>query len=162
VAAFLRETGAEARLEEFAEETATAADAARAAGCEPAQIVKSLVFMADGRSIVALVPGNRRADESKIAAAVSADRVKVANADQVREATGFGPGAVAPFGLTGVERVLVERTLLAQPSVWVGGGSGRHMVVLAPPELVRLARAEPVDVVREPAYDSPSPTSGGS
>ena len=39
VAAFLRETGAEARLEEFAEETATAADAAKAAGCEPAQIV---------------------------------------------------------------------------------------------------------------------------
>jgi hypothetical protein len=46
--------------------------------------------------------------------------------------------------------------------LWVGAGSGRHMAALAPRELVRLSRAETVDVVQEPAYDSPSAIPGGS
>src|SRR5437899_8761720 len=48
-----------------------------------------------------------------------------------------------------VERLLVERTLLAQPVVWIGAGSERHMAALAPSELVRLSRATPMDVARE-------------
>ena len=48
VSAFLRETGAEARIEEFAEGTPTAQAAADAVGCDLAQIVKSLVFLCDG------------------------------------------------------------------------------------------------------------------
>jgi Cys-tRNA(Pro)/Cys-tRNA(Cys) deacylase len=55
VAEFLRRAGVEARLEEFAEETSTAADAARAAGCTADQIVKTLVFIADGRPVVVRV-----------------------------------------------------------------------------------------------------------
>jgi Cys-tRNA(Pro) deacylase len=162
VADFLRRAGAEARIEEFAQETATAEDAARAAGCTLEQIVKTLVFMADGRPVVALVPGNRRADAGKIAAAASAGKARTAKPHEVESATGFPPGGVAPFPLADVERVLVERTLLAQPVLWVGAGSGRHMAALAPHELVRLSRAEAVDVVQEPAYDSPSAIPGGS
>jgi Cys-tRNA(Pro) deacylase len=161
VAEFLRRAGAEARLEEFPEETATAADAARAAGCTPEQIVKTLVFVAGDRPVVALVPGDRRADAGKVAQAAGAEKARTATAEEVQAATGFPPGGVAPFPLPDVERVLAERTLLAQPLVWVGAGSGRHMAALAPSELVRLARAEPVDVVQASAYDSPSPTSGG-
>ena len=73
-----------------------------------------------------------------------------------QESTGFAPGAVAPFPLPKVERVLVERTLLSHPVVWVGAGSPRHMAMLRPSELVRLSRAEAVDVVQEPAYHSQS------
>jgi Cys-tRNA(Pro) deacylase len=162
VAEFLRGAGVEARLEEFREETATAADAARAAGCTPEQIVKTLVFVADGEPVVALVPGDRRADTDKIARAAGVTKVRTASVEEVEAATGFPPGAVAPFPLPGVGRVLAERTLLAQPLVWVGAGSGRHMAALAPSELVRLARAEPMDVVQASAYDSPSPPTGGS
>jgi prolyl-tRNA editing enzyme YbaK/EbsC (Cys-tRNA(Pro) deacylase) len=162
VADVFRHSGADARIEEFAEETATAADAARAAGCAPEQIVKTLVFIADDRPVVALVPGNRRADTTKIARAADASTARTATTPEVEAATGFPPGGVAPFPLPGVARVLAERTLLAQPVVWVGAGSGRHMAVLAPHELVRLANAEATDVVQEPAYDSPSATPGGS
>ncbi len=162
VAEFLRRSGAEARLEEFAEETKTAADAARAAGCEQAQIVKTLVFIADGRPVVALVPGDRRADADKIARAAGAESARTATAKEVETTTGFPPGGVAPFPLPDIERVVAERTLLAQPVVWVGAGSGRHIASLAPSELVRLARAEALDVVQEPAYDSPSAIPGGS
>src|ERR1051325_5770411 len=69
VSAYLREARAEVRLEEFPEGTPTAKDAAGAVGCELGQIVKSLVFDCDGRSVVALIPGDRRADSDKIARA---------------------------------------------------------------------------------------------
>jgi prolyl-tRNA editing enzyme YbaK/EbsC (Cys-tRNA(Pro) deacylase) len=47
--------------------------------------------------------------------------------------------------------VLIERTLLANDQLWIGAGSERHMAGLAPAELVRLSKAEPVDAVD---YDS--------
>jgi prolyl-tRNA editing enzyme YbaK/EbsC (Cys-tRNA(Pro) deacylase) len=62
VASFLRQTGAEARLEELRVESATADAAADAIGCTLAQIVKSLVLVCDDQPVVALVPGDRKAD----------------------------------------------------------------------------------------------------
>ena len=156
VAAFLREAGAEARLEEFKAGTPTAEAAAEAVGCGLDQIVKSLVLVCDGRAVVALVPGDRRGDPGKVAAAVGSTAARIARPAEVEESTGFAPGAVAPFPLPKVERVLVERTLLSHPVVWVGAGSPRHMAMLRPSELVRLSRAEAVDVVQEPAYHSQS------
>ena len=153
VSSFLREAGAEARIEEFSDGTPTAADAAAAVGCGLDQIVKSLVLLCDGRPVVALVPGDRRGDPGKIARAVKTESARVASRDEVETATGFAPGAVAPFPLPGVETVLMERTLLRHPVVWVGAGSPRHLVGLAPAELGRLARARPMDVVQEGAYD---------
>ena len=147
VAAFLADAGAEARLEELPAGTPTARAAAKAIGCELEQIVKSLVFDCDGRAVVVLVPGDRRADGVKIAAALGARRARVAPPDQVEQATGFPPGAVAPFPLPLVDRVLMERLLLAQEVVWVGAGSDRHMAGLAPSELRRLARADALDAV---------------
>jgi prolyl-tRNA editing enzyme YbaK/EbsC (Cys-tRNA(Pro) deacylase) len=147
VAAFIREAGAEVRLEEFRSATPTARDAARAVGCELGQIVKSLVFVCGETPVVALVPGDRRADADKIARAAGASSAAVADSAQVEAATGFAPGAVAPFPLPGVVRVLIDPTLLAHDVVWTGAGSEHHLAALAPPELVRLARATPVDVV---------------
>ena len=160
VAAFLRAAGGEARLEEFGTGTPTAAEAAEAAGCELAQIVKSLVMLCDAAPVVALVPGDRRADLEKIRRAAGAATARVARPDEVEEATGFTPGSVAPFPLPGIERVLIERTLLAHPFVWAGAGSESHLVRLEPRELVRLARAEPMDVIEEPAYHSQPDTDG--
>jgi prolyl-tRNA editing enzyme YbaK/EbsC (Cys-tRNA(Pro) deacylase) len=149
VATFLREAGAEARLEEFEAGTPTAVDAARAVGCETAQIVKSLVFVCDGRPVLALVPGDRRADPAKVARAAGAEKARIAGAEEVEAATGFSPGAVAPFPAGAVERVLVDRSLLGPEVVWVGAGSPNHIAAIAPAELVRLARAAPADLVRE-------------
>jgi prolyl-tRNA editing enzyme YbaK/EbsC (Cys-tRNA(Pro) deacylase) len=149
VAGFLLEAGADARIEEFRTGTPTAHDAARAAGCKLAQIVKSLVFDCDGRAVVVLVPGDRRADAEKVARAAGCTRARVAGAAQVEAATGFAPGAVAPFPLRGVDRVLMDRALLAHDLVWVGAGSSRHMACLAPAELARLARARPMDAIQD-------------
>jgi Cys-tRNA(Pro) deacylase len=149
VSAFLRSAGVEARLEEFATGTPTAEDAAEAAGCTLAQIVKSLVFDCDGRSVLVLVPGDRRADPGKVARAAGAAKARIAGPELVESATGFRPGAVAPFPLRAVDRVLVDRTILAHDRVWIGAGSERHLAELSPADLVRLARAETLDAVRE-------------
>jgi prolyl-tRNA editing enzyme YbaK/EbsC (Cys-tRNA(Pro) deacylase) len=146
VAAIVRERGADVRLEEFSRGTPTAEAAARAIGCEPAQIVKSIVFVCDGSPVLALVPGDRRADAAKIAAVVGAADARIARPDEVVAATGFEPGAVAPFPAPNVERVLLERELLLQDVVWIGAGSARHMAGLAPMDLMRLAGAMPVDL----------------
>ena len=147
VATFLQDSGAEARLEEFGTGTPTAQDAARAAGCDLAQIVKSIVFDCGDRFVLALTPGDRRADAKKVAAAAGCTRARVASAAQVVEATGFAPGAVAPFPVRNVERVLIDRTLLAHDKVWIGAGSPRHLAALAPAELQRLTRAQPIDAL---------------
>jgi prolyl-tRNA editing enzyme YbaK/EbsC (Cys-tRNA(Pro) deacylase) len=149
VAAFLREAGAEARVEEFPEGTPTASAAAQAVGCELRCIVKSLVFDCDGRPVLAMVPGDRRADPAKIAAAAGAQRARVVPPAQVESLTGFEPGAVAPFPLPAIERALIDRSLLVQERVWIGAGSTRHMAGLAPTELVRLTRATALDIATE-------------
>jgi Cys-tRNA(Pro) deacylase len=151
VASFLHEAQAEARLEEFRHGTPTAEDAARAVGVDPAQIVKSLVFLADGRPVVAMVPGDRRADASKIARAVGAREARVAKRDEVQAVTGFAPGAVAPFPLPGVEHVLIDRSLFVHDEVWVGAGSPNHIACLRPAELARLSRARQMDAVEDRA-----------
>ena len=154
VATYLRAAGAEARLEEFAASTPTAEAAARAAGCETAEIVKSLVVLCDGRPVLALVPGDKRADFEKIRRGVGAATARIATPAEVEESTGFTPGGVAPFPLRDGTRVLIERTLVAHSSVWAGAGSPNHMVRLDPAELVRLTRGEAMDVVEDAAYHS--------
>jgi prolyl-tRNA editing enzyme YbaK/EbsC (Cys-tRNA(Pro) deacylase) len=147
VTRYLQDAGAEARVEEFPEGTPTAHAAARAVGCDLAQIVKSLVFDCDGRPVIVMVPGDRRADSGKVARAAGSNFARIAGAEEVEDATGFEPGAVAPFPLPRVERVFIDRTLLGHRLVWIGAGSDRHMAGLSPAELVRLSRARPMDVV---------------
>jgi prolyl-tRNA editing enzyme YbaK/EbsC (Cys-tRNA(Pro) deacylase) len=160
VSSYLREAGAEARIEEFPEGTTTAAEAAAAVGCEPGQIVKSMVLVTGAGTVIALVPGDRRVDRGKVAREVGVESARVAKPDEVERATGFAPGGVAPFALPRVETVLLDRTLLGHPIVWAGAGSPTHIVGLAPVELVRLARARPVDVIQDRTYDFGSEFSG--
>jgi prolyl-tRNA editing enzyme YbaK/EbsC (Cys-tRNA(Pro) deacylase) len=65
----------------------------------------------------------------------------------VLRATGFEPGAVAPFPQQPGVRAVLERTLLQHKVVWIGAGSTYHMAALSPPDLQRLARARSVDLV---------------
>jgi prolyl-tRNA editing enzyme YbaK/EbsC (Cys-tRNA(Pro) deacylase) len=149
VAVFLRKAGAEARLEELANDTPTAQAAAEAIGCSLEQIVKSLVFVCGTQPVIALLPGDRRADPAKIALAADSSDARVARPAEVIAATGFAPGGVSPVPPPGGTLVLVERTIVSCPVVWVGGGSERHMAMLSPPELVRLTGGTLADIAQE-------------
>jgi prolyl-tRNA editing enzyme YbaK/EbsC (Cys-tRNA(Pro) deacylase) len=147
VSAVLRTAAVEARIEEFTEGTPTARDAAKAIGCDLSQIVKSLVLVCDGAFVLALVPGDQRADEAAVGAAVSAQLVRVARSDEVVHATGFEPGAVAPFPRRAVTQSLMDRSFFVHDVVWIGAGSPAHMASIAPAELLRLSGARAVDLV---------------
>jgi prolyl-tRNA editing enzyme YbaK/EbsC (Cys-tRNA(Pro) deacylase) len=147
VAAVLRTAAVEARIEELAGGTRTAREAAAAIGCDASAIVKSLVFVCDGAFVLALVPGDRQADETALAEATQTTAVRIARADEVLHATGFEPGGVAPFPQRAVADTLIDRSLLAHVVVWIGAGSSSHMAALPPTELVRLSRARPLELV---------------
>jgi Cys-tRNA(Pro) deacylase len=147
VSAFLRAGAVNATIQEFPEGTPTAQAAALAVGCDPGQIVKSLVLVCDGVAVFALVPGDRRCDESKVAAAAGATEARIAEPPEVLAATGFEPGAVSPFPQRAIARTFIDRLLLPHPAVWIGGGSSSHMVSLAPSDLLRLTGAQPADLV---------------
>jgi Cys-tRNA(Pro) deacylase len=146
VAAVLRDTGVNARVEEFRTGTPTARDAAKAVGAELNQIVKSLLFICDGRPTLALVPGDRRADETKVAALAGAKAARVAKPEEVVAATGFEPGGVAPFPAPAVVQVLISQELLRHEQVWIGAGSERHMAGISPVDLVALTDARAGDM----------------
>jgi prolyl-tRNA editing enzyme YbaK/EbsC (Cys-tRNA(Pro) deacylase) len=146
VSAFLRAAAVDARIEEFTEATPTARDAARVIGCELSQIVKSLVLVCDGAYVLALVPGDRRADEDAVRAAVGAREVRVATRDEVVHATGFEPGAVAPFPQRAITQTLMDRSFFGQEEVWIGAGTSSHMASLRPSELLKLSGAKTVEL----------------
>lgn len=146
VAAVLQRAGVDARVEEFPEGTPTASAAAKAVGASRSQIVKSLVFISDGRPTLALIPGDRRADETKVAVAAGAKAARVARPEEVVASTGFEPGGVAPFPTPGISQVLIAEELLAHERVWIGAGSEYHMAGLSPVDLLRLTQARTADL----------------
>jgi Cys-tRNA(Pro) deacylase len=130
----------------FPEGTRTAADAARAVGCEVAQIVKSLVFVADDRPVVALVSGANRVDLDKLAAAAGARSARRADGDEARALTGFAIGGVPPFGHASGTTVLVDRDLELHDVVWAAAGLPDAVFAIAPAALVRASGGAVVDL----------------
>src|SRR3954452_22219759 len=129
----------------FPEGTKTAQDAARAIGCDVAQIVKSLVFVADGEPFLALTSGPTRADERKLAALLGVEAVRKANAEEARAATGFGIGGTPPFGHPRKLRILVDRDLLGHDEVWAAAGTPDAVFPIPPAELLRASGGQPAD-----------------
>ena len=128
-------------IRRFPEGTRTAADAARAIGCQVGQIVKSLVFTAGGQPVVALVSGANRLDPRKLAA-VAGGEVAKADAELARRATGYAIGGVPPFGHAEPLPVFMDRDLEAYDVVWAAAGRPDAVFPIAPARLVELAAAK--------------------
>jgi len=130
--------------------TRTAEDAARAIGCDVAQIVKSLVFDLvhgeDVRPVMALVSGANRLDEAKLVAAAGADGTRRADADRVRAVTGFPIGGVPPFAHPAPVRTFVDEDLLTHEVVWAAGGTPQVVFGLRPTDLVTATQGTVTDL----------------
>ena len=124
----------------------TAEDAARAVGCDVAQIVKSLVFVVDGAPVMALVAGSNRLDAARLAAACDATAVRRADADEVRAATGYAIGGVPPFGHATRLRVLVDRDLTALGTVYAAAGLPDATFAITPADLLRASGGTVADL----------------
>lgn len=119
----------------FPEGTRTAEDAARAVGCDVAQIVKSLVFMADDAPVLALTSGANRVDTRRLAEVLGAGGVRRADADEARAASGFAIGGTPPFGHPAPVRTVLDPDLMAFEQVWAAAGSADSVFALSPAEL---------------------------
>lgn len=129
----------------FPEGTRTAGDAAKAIGCEVGQIVKSLVFVAGGKPVVALVSGANRLDEQRLAALAGSPVVK-ADATTARAATGYAIGGVPPFGHATAVPVYMDRDLLDYPVVWAAAGRPDSVFEIQPERLRELSNAVVADL----------------
>lgn len=139
VAEAAQRAGLTISVRRFPEGTRTADDAARAIGCSVAQIVKSLVFMADDQPVMALLSGADRLDPDRLATATGAATVRRATGDEARAATGYAIGGVPPFGHDRELAVLVDRGLLAHDEVWAAAGLPDAVFPISPDDLVRVS-----------------------
>ena len=145
----LREQGIEAQPVEFAESTRTSADAAAAIGTTVAQIAKSLVFLADGQPLLVIASGANRVDTKKLGALLDA-RITRADADAVRQATGFPIGGVPPVAHASPLRTLIDEDLLAFTSIWAAAGTPNAVFETTPADLVKMTNGQVADLKEQP------------
>ena len=137
---WLTEQGLDIQVRTYPAGTRTANDAARAIGCDVAQIVKSLIFTADGRPVVALVSGANRLNIGRLEA-LAGGPVTKADAGLTREATGYAIGGVPPFGHANTLPVFMDRDLARHELVWAAAGRPDAVFPIAPARLAELSGA---------------------
>jgi prolyl-tRNA editing enzyme YbaK/EbsC (Cys-tRNA(Pro) deacylase) len=137
--------GLDIEVRTYPQGTRTAEDAARAIGCEVAQIVKSLVFTAGELPLVALVSGANRVDLRRLEA-LTGGRVTRADAGAARSATGYAIGGVPPFGHAKAMPVYMDRDLAAHDIVWAAAGRPDAVFAITPTRLVELSGARLEDL----------------
>jgi len=135
----------------------TAADAAREAGCDVAQIVKSLIFRAtaSGRGVLVLTSGANHADEAKLAAHLG-EAIGRADAKFVREHTGFAIGGVPPIAHATPMVTLIDDHLLTLGTLWAAAGHPNSLFRLTPDELVRMSGGTVAHIAAAPAGSGPA------
>lgn len=144
-AEILTAAGIDSPIVTMDDSTHTAAQAAAAIGCELGQIVKSLVFVADGEPLLVLVSGANRVDEKVLGSNLGVTLGK-ANAAFVKDATGYSIGGVPPFGHVAPLRSIIDPALLAFETVWAAAGTGLSVFELTPAQLREATGADIVPV----------------
>lgn len=136
-------------VQELAQSTRTSAEAAEAVGCTVAQIVKSIIFKAreTGRVVLVLTSGANRVDEHKVAALLG-EHLGKADADFVRERTGFVIGGVAPVGHRESPVTFIDQDLLTFADIWAAAGTPNALFRLTPDDLQVLSQGRVADVKR--------------
>jgi prolyl-tRNA editing enzyme YbaK/EbsC (Cys-tRNA(Pro) deacylase) len=142
-----RELGLEVDVRRLPGTTATVGDAARAVGCDEAEIAKSLVFVADGDPVLCIASGSHRVDPGLLAEALDVAEVRQATPDEVRAATGFSVGGVPPFGHD--LPVVFDESLLDHDRVYAAGGDGHSLFEVDPRKLLDCTGASAARVSAE-------------
>jgi Cys-tRNA(Pro) deacylase len=143
---YLEACGLADGLFEFEQSTKTAQEAADAMGCELGQIVKSLVFVVDGKPVVALVAGDRRGNTDAISALLGGGKARFADAETVRSATGYAIGGVSPFDLPADLPLFADSSLARFETVYPAAGTPTSMVRMRLDELLEFSGARVADI----------------
>ncbi len=146
----LRDAGTAARVVVLPASTATAKEAARAVGCPLGAIVKSLVFLAEGEPILALVCGDRQVDSAKLAQTlgVGRKRLKMADEEAVLAHTSFRIGGVPPLGHHRRLPTYVDADIGRFADVYAAAGTANALFRISPDELLRITQGTMADITR--------------
>ena len=145
VAAALAAAGLAVEVVELPDSARTAPEAAAALGVAQGAIVKSLVFRVGETPLLALVSGDRRADERKLAALAGGEPAR-ADAAYVRAVTGYAIGGVPPLGHAAPLRTVMDGGLWRFGQVWAAAGTPHAVFGVAPDELARAVGAAPAEL----------------
>ena len=126
-------------IHELPDSTRSAAEAAQAVGCQVGQIAKSLIFKTktSQRPVLVIASGPNRVVENKIAALVG-EKISKADADFVRQHTGFAIGGVSPVGHTEPITTFIDEDLLKYDEIWAAAGTPHAVFRLNGDDLLRV------------------------
>ena len=117
--------------------------AAAERGQQPGQVVRTIVFrLADGEFALALMAGPRQVSWPALRRTLAQNRLTMADAEEVKAATGFVPGTVSPFGLPAPLRILIDRSVLVYEEVSLGSGVRGQAIVMTSAELLAAVQAQ--------------------
>ena len=143
VRAWLADASSPAEVIELNETARSAQDAADSIDTELGSIVKSLVFAVAGKPVMALVAGDRQCNTKALAVALGLDgKVKRADADLVREATGFAIGGVPPVAHETKLPIVIDASLARFETVYAAAGHPYCVFATSVAELARITGAE--------------------
>lgn len=136
------DAGIDVQVVHYPEGTRTASDAAAAIGCTVAQIVKSLVVIGPDGAVLVLTAGHHRVDLAALGRLLGG-ATRMANADEVRTATGYAIGGTPPFGHREPIPTLIDPSLLAHDVVHAAAGTPDSCFAIDPNVLMRVSEASP-------------------
>jgi Cys-tRNA(Pro) deacylase len=143
----LHNMGFSSQVVELSESTRTAQEAAQAIGCAVAQIVKSLVFKTKTthRPVLVVASGSNRVNEKKLGELVG-EPIEKADANFVRQKTGFAVGGVAPVGHTEHLDTYIDQDLLPYETIWAAAGTPFTVFQLTPQDLQKMTGGKVVSI----------------
>jgi prolyl-tRNA editing enzyme YbaK/EbsC (Cys-tRNA(Pro) deacylase) len=138
--------GARGEVRALDDSARTAKEAADALGIEVGQIASSLIFLADGEPVLVIASGGHRVDTVQLASILEVNHIEKASADDVRKATGFAIGGVAPVGHPHPLRTIVDIALSRYHEVWAAGGHPHYVFPTSYDELLRITAGEAAEI----------------
>ncbi len=142
----LARLGATGEIRHLDDSARTAKEAADALSIEVGQIASSLIFLADGAPVLVIASGGHRVDTDKLSAVLDGSQISKANADDVRSATGFAIGGVAPVGHPEPLRTIIDIALSQYDEVWAAGGHPHCVFPTNYDELLRITGGAAAEV----------------
>jgi len=142
----LKKIGFDLKVVELPGSTRTSVEAAQAVGCEVAQIAKSLIFKsASGRAVLVIASGINRVNEKRVAAELG-EKLGKADADFVRQQTGFAIGGIPPVGHLQPIETFVDEDLLQYDLIWAAAGTPHAVFQLTPADLQKMTQGKVIGV----------------
>ena len=124
----------------------SAREAADALTVEVGQICSSLLFACAGKPILVLTSGRHRVDTAKVASEQGLSALDRADAELVKNSTGFAIGGVAPIGHLRPITTYIDTALAEYPIIWAAAGHPHAVFPTTFDELLRITGARPIAV----------------